>query len=138
MIVWNVEILIPADTTARQVVNDIKLLHAYGFFEFKIGKKAYHEGNWDFFPGRRGLTGHTGGATGDGNVSMNNGVPASGAIPPLEIPDHIGAENGGQDFQGIITFPEGTPVALAGSAAASDTSLVTRVNLHGWLKRQVR
>ena len=66
---------------------------------------------------------------------MNNGVPAAGAVPPLEIPDLIGD---GQDFQGIMKYPEGTPVALAGSAGTSDTSLLTRVNLHGWLKRQVR
>jgi len=135
MIVWNVEMLIPPDTTARQVVNDIKLIHAYGFMEFKIGNKMYKEGNSDFYPARRGLSGATGGETSAGNVSLNNGVPASGAIPPLEIPDYIGD---GQDFKAIIRYPEGTPAALAASTATSDTSLLTRVTLHGWMKRQVR
>lgn len=138
MIIWNVEMLIPVDTTARQVVNDVKLIHSYGYMEFKVGGKMYKEGNTDFFPGRRGLQISAGGATGAGDFGANNGVPAAGAVPPIEIPDHISAEQGGQDFKGIIKYPEGTPVALAGSAATSDTSLLTRVTLHGWLKRQVR
>ena len=135
MIVWNLEVSIPPDTTARQVVNDVKLIYGYGYLEFKIGRKSYKEGGLDFFPARRGLSGAIGGATGAGDFFASNGVPASGAVPPNEIPDYISKD---QDFGATVEYPEGTPVALAGSTTASDTSLLIRVNLHGWLKRQVR